>query len=259
MCPRYHLSFCARKTAWLAQEILVSIGPWPHLWFMHAKQWLLGQNYKSLSVPHFTCRLCMQNSVISTRKTCLYGSQLSSVVFRWKTARITSLCGSQTSPVVLCPQNRAISTWFTSLYGSQTSPVVLCTQKSDFRTRLICLYGFQTSSVVFSTQNSVLSTRVSRLYGFQPTPVVLWMQHIDFRTRITSLCGSQTPPVAFSCKTATSGTEQQVSMGPRHDLSFCTCTIACLASDLLVSKGRCPHLLFLVAKQRLLVQIYKSI
>ena len=48
-------------------------------------------------------------------------------------------------------------------------------------------------------------------------------------------------------------------MGPRHDLSFCTCTTACLASDLLVSIGRCPHLMFLVAELRLLVQNYKSI
>ena len=48
-------------------------------------------------------------------------------------------------------------------------------------------------------------------------------------------------------------------MGPRHDLSFCACTTACLASELLVSVGPRPHLCFLIAKQRLLVQNYKSL
>ena len=38
MGPRPHLSFCACKTTWLASELLVSIGPSPHLWFLHAKQ-----------------------------------------------------------------------------------------------------------------------------------------------------------------------------------------------------------------------------
>ena len=48
-------------------------------------------------------------------------------------------------------------------------------------------------------------------------------------------------------------------MGPRYDRSFCACTTACLASDLLVRMGPCPHLLFLIAKQRRLVQNYKSL
>ena len=67
---------------------------------------------------------------------------------------------------------------------------------------------------------------------------------------MTSLCGSKTPPVVFACKTATSGPEWQVSMGPRYDLSFCACTTACLASEILVSLGPRPHLWFLHAKQR---------
>ena len=50
------MSFCAWKTATLAHELLVSMGPSPHLWFLHAKQRLLDQNNKSLSVPDITCR-----------------------------------------------------------------------------------------------------------------------------------------------------------------------------------------------------------
>ena len=91
--------------------------------------------------------LCMQNSVPSIGITSLYESQPSSVVFGCKTAtlgpdlqvsmgpsphlwflheksgfwsRITSLYGTQTSPVVLCMQISVISTIKTGLSWSQT-------------------------------------------------------------------------------------------------------------------------------------------
>ena len=37
-------------------------------------------------------------------------------------------------------------------------------------------------------------------------------------------------------------------MGPRHDLSFCAWTTACLASGLLVSMGLGPYLWFCACK-----------
>ena len=87
MGPRLHLSFCAYKTAWLAPELLVSMGLSPHLWFLHAKNrdfWTrITSLYQSLTL---LVVLCMQNSVIGTWKTSLYGSQPSSVVFSCKTA-----------------------------------------------------------------------------------------------------------------------------------------------------------------------------
>ena len=46
----------AFKTAPLAPELPVSMGPSSHLWFFQAKQRLLDQNYKSLWVPDLTCR-----------------------------------------------------------------------------------------------------------------------------------------------------------------------------------------------------------
>ena len=58
---RPHLSLCACKTARLAPELLVSMGHCPHLWFLHAKQGLLDQNYKSLLVSAFISGFCMQN------------------------------------------------------------------------------------------------------------------------------------------------------------------------------------------------------
>ena len=46
----------AFKTAWLASELLVSMGPRPHDLFLDAKQPLLDSNNKSLWVPNMTCR-----------------------------------------------------------------------------------------------------------------------------------------------------------------------------------------------------------
>ena len=44
----------AFKTAWLASELLVSMGPRPHDWFLDAKQRLSDRNKKSLWVPNIT-------------------------------------------------------------------------------------------------------------------------------------------------------------------------------------------------------------
>ena len=48
-------------------------------------------------------------------------------------------------------------------------------------------------------------------------------------------------------------------MGIRHELSFCACTTACLASELPVSMGPRLHLWILIAKLRILGQNYKSL
>ena len=66
----------------------VSLGPSPHLWFLHASQRLLDQNYKSLWVPDLTYGLFIQNSDFSTRIATLNGTQPSSVVFACKTATL---------------------------------------------------------------------------------------------------------------------------------------------------------------------------
>ena len=123
-------------------------------------------------------------------------------------------------------------------------------QNSAFWIRISSLYGSQTSSVVLSTHNCELNTRIKRLYWFQPSHVALCMQNSDFRTRITSLCGSKTSPAVFACIRAPPGPEQQVSMGPRHNLSFCACTTADLTSESLVSIGLSFLQRFLHAKQR---------
>ena len=174
--------------------------------------------------------VCMQNSVISTRITCLYGSLLSSVVFECKTARITSLSGCQTSPVLLCPQNSRLTPellvsigpcphlWFFHAkqglldqnYKSLWVPALICgfwMHNSDFWTRTTSLNGSQISPVVLCMKNSVISKRNTSLYGSQTLPAILCMQNGVPSIRLTSLYESQPSSVFFGCTTATFGPE----------------------------------------------------
>ena len=260
--------------------------PSPHLWILHAKQPLLDPIRKSLYVPDITCSLCLQCSVISTRTTCLYGSQPLSVIFACKTATFgaefqsfmgprhdLSFCAFTTAwlaPEILGSMGPSPHLWFlhakqplldqsTSLLVYQTSPVVLCMQNSLICTRMKRLYGFQLSPVVLCMQNSDFWTRITNLYWSQTSPVVLCRQYSVISTRNTCLYGSQPLSVIFACKTATFGAEFQSFMGHRRDLSFCACKTAWLASELLVSMSPSPHVWFLDAKQRLLDRNNKSL
>ena len=112
MGPRLPLSFCACKTAWLAPEILVSMGPSPHLRFLHAKQRHLDQLRSLYGTQTTPVVLCIQNSVISTRNTSLYGSQ--------------------TSPVIFCMENSMPSIRIISLNGSQPSSAVFACETATF-------------------------------------------------------------------------------------------------------------------------------
>ena len=92
-------------------------------------------------------------------------------------------------------------------------------------------------------------TRTTSLYRYQTWPVVLCMYNDVLSIRNTSLYGSPPSSVVFGCTTATFGTEKQISMGPRHEMSFCACKAAWLAPELLVSMGSSPHLWFCVFKR----------
>ena len=67
-------------------------------------------------------------------------------------------------------------------------------------------------------QNSVLRSRMTIVYWPHPSSVVLFIQNSVFSIRINSLYGTQPSFVAFVCKTATFGSELQVSMVP--DLTY---------------------------------------
>ena len=136
MGPRPHLPFCAFKRAPLGSEFYISIGPSTPLWFLHANRRLLDQNYKSLWVPVLTCRFVhakqrdlpqTDTSIWVPARIC--GFCMKNSVF-W--SRITSLYGSQTSPVVLGLENSVISIRITGLYGSQASCVVFGCKTATF-------------------------------------------------------------------------------------------------------------------------------
>ena len=81
--------------------------------------------------------------------------------------------------------------------------------------------------------------------------MVLRFQNSDFSIRITSLYGSQPSSVVFASKTATLGSELEVSIGPRPHLWFFAFKTATLGPELQVFMGPSRHLWFLHAKQRL--------
>ena len=68
------------------------------------------------------------------------------------------------------------------------------------------------------------------------------MQNNDFWIRIASLYRSQTLSFVFACKTATFGSELQISMGPRLRLLIFECQSACWEPEWLLSNGPILHL-----------------
>ena len=132
-------------------------------------------------------------------------------------------------------------------------------QNRDFRTRITSLCRWIDPTCGFCMQNSDFWTRITSLCGSQTSPVIFCMQNSVPSIRNTSLHGSQPLSVVFGSTTATFGAELQVSKCPRHDLSFCGCKTAWLASEVLVSMGPSPHVWFLDANQRPFDQNSKSL
>ena len=105
-------TFFPLKTATLAPELQVSMDPSPHLWFCAFTTATLWPELIVSKGPRPHLSLDKQNSAYSIR--------------------ITSLHGSQTSPVVLCKQNNVIIIRNTCLYGTQPSSVVFACKTANF-------------------------------------------------------------------------------------------------------------------------------
>ena len=108
-------------------------------------------------------------------------------------------------------------------------------------------------------QNSLISTRITCLYRSQPLSVVFACKTAPFGPELQVSLSPRHSPSFCACKTARFAPELQVSVGPTPHLSFCAGKTVCLTSEILVSMGPRPHLWILIAKQRLLVQNYKSL
>ena len=140
------------------------------------------------SSPH----LCfsMQNSDFVTRLTSLYGSQISPVVLsthnRVLSTRVKRLYGFQPSPVVLCMQNINFSTWITSLYGSQPSSEVFACKPATFGPKLHVSMGPRTHLWFSACKTACLASELLSLWV--PTLICgVCIQNSDFWTRITNL------------------------------------------------------------------------
>ena len=80
------------------------------------------------------------------------------------------------------------------------------------------------------------------------SPMVVCIQISAFSTRIASLYGSQPLSAVFACKTATFGSEFQVSMCPRFRLLIFECKTACLDPEWRLFIGPILHLWFYAFK-----------
>ena len=141
------------------------MGPSPHLRFLHSKQRLLDQNYKSL----WLCLLIL-SSVLRSRITLSIGPRLHLWFCAFKTATLASE--------------------FTSLYGSQPSSVVLRIQNGDFSLTITSLYGSQPSFVVFACKTAPLAPELQ--VSIVPSPH-LWFCVFTTATLCPELIVSKGP------------------------------------------------------------------
>ena len=145
--------FFAFKTASLASELQVSMGPSPHLLFFCIHNSVIMTRINSLYGSQTSpVIVCLQNNEINIRITSLYGSQPSSVVFACKIATLW--------PELQVSMGPSPHMWF--LNSKQRLKDKNC--KSQWVPALI--WGF-------SRQNSDFWIRITILYGSQITPVVL--------------------------------------------------------------------------------------
>ena len=166
---------------------------------LHAKRWLLDQNYKSPCVPDFICRCEWKTAWLSSdllvpmgpspHRCCLHLNK-----DFW--SRIISLYLSLTSPVVLCLQNSVISIRITSLCGSHTLPVVFAFKTAWLASEILVSMGPIPHLSICSCKTAWLASDL--LVSVGPSPH-LWFLHAnsDVWTRITSPYGSQTSLVVL--------------------------------------------------------------
>ena len=128
----------------------------------------------SLLVPAFICGFCMQNSDF------------------W--IRITSLCGSQTTPVVLCMQNSVISTRKLVFMGARPHLSFCACKTTLLASELVVSMGPSPHLWFLHAKQRLLDKNYKSLW----VPALICgfcMQKSDFWVKITSPYGSLTMPV----------------------------------------------------------------
>ena len=140
--------------------------PSPHLLFLHAKQLILDQNFRSLWVPALICGVCMPNSEF------------------WP--RITSFYASQTSPAILSTHNSVLSTRIDYI-GSNSHLSFSACKSAWLAPKLLVSMGPSHNLSFLCMQNSVISTCITSLYGSQPSSVVFACKTATFGPEYKSL------------------------------------------------------------------------
>ena len=161
--------------------------------------------FVSMGSKTFTCRFVhSKQTPLASEITSLYGSQTSPVDLWMQNSvnrsRMMLVYWSQPTSVVLCIQNSAFRTRFTSLYGSQTSPMVFCPLNSDFgHQNWKSLWG-PSPHLWFCAFKTATLCITELLVSIESQHFICGFVHAkqrDLRTRDTSLYGSQTAPIVF--------------------------------------------------------------
>ena len=157
-------------------------------------------------------------------------------------------------------QNSEFWSRITSLHGTQASPVVLCMQyNSLISTRITCLYGPQPLSEVFSCKTAAFWAELQPSMGSRHNLSFCACKTVWLGPELQVSIGPSRHLWFLHAKQRFFGSELQVSMGTRPHLSFCACKTATFGTELLVSMGPSPHLWFLHAKPWLLDPNNKSL
>ena len=165
-------AFCAFKTATLASEVLVSMGPITHLWSFACKIATFGSELQVCISP----RLRLYGFVNAKQRAIV--------------SRITSLHGSQTSPVLLCMLNSVIRSRMTSCLWV---PSIIC----GFVHAKLRLLDHNYKSLWFPDFACSVCECKTACLRIQNDKLVCWSQTFicrfvhekqrDYSTRITSL------------------------------------------------------------------------
>ena len=140
-----HLWFWACKTASLAHELLVSIGPSPLLRFLHANQWLSDQNYKSLWVPDLTCPF----------EHAKHRDLRQNIKYIWVPALICGFVHAKRRP--LNPSSKSL--WVPDI----TCRFVHAIQRDEHQN--YCVYGSQPLSVVYTLKTATFGAELQVYMG----------------------------------------------------------------------------------------------
>ena len=286
MGPSPHPWFCSLTTATLWPELIVSIGPRPHLSFVcmqNSRDWHQKSLVSHGSQPS-SVDLCMQNSDwLGSRITNLYRSQtFTYVFFAFKTAPLApelhvSLCpcphlwfstlhnsvhydpeltvismGPSPSTVVLCMQNSVtLAAEITSLHMCPRLHLSFCACKPTwlYHQNYYSLWVPDLHLWFLICKTSDFWIRITTLYGTQTSSVDLRMQNsLTFRSWMTLVYWSHPSSVVLCIQNSDFSIRITGIYGTQPSFVASECKTATLESELEVSMGPRPHLWFFAFK-----------